>query len=188
MSNRIKKILKEFPKDKCGGIVVIDKLNDDYYVLLGSRLSGSRRIYEYFGGNNEPQDLTAFHTSIREFIEELFNVKIDVSSINKLVEEIIEDNDIKNELTFVHPNGNMTYFIGFGSLEKVSNFIKYRKYKRIDNLDLSKYINNREIHGEPNNGLNEINDIHIYRLDEVLKLELRDVAERITNYLVNKLL
>ena len=36
------------------------------------------RIYEYFGGKNEKDDRTTLHTAVRELIEEIFNLFINI--------------------------------------------------------------------------------------------------------------
>ena len=179
--------LKDLPKDRCGGVVVLDKINNEYIVLMGSKNKNNHKIYEYFGGNNEPEDLTALHTSIRELIEEMFNVKISNDNIEQLVLELLKNQDIKMDLTYVHPNENMTYFIGFDVVEKIYNYIKYGQYKAIDKFDIIKFIKNRKINNIAKDGLNEIKELHLKYLHNVPNLKLRPVAEKITNHLLKKL-
>lgn len=180
--------IKNLPKNKCSGIVVFDKINDDYIVLMGSKIK-NKRVYEYFGGGNEPDDRTALHTGVRELIEEMFNQKIDEKDVHNLVIEIMKNNDVRHELTLTHKknNNNLTYFIGFDALEKVYNYLKYGEYKLIEHFDLIKYMKNRKINGRASNGLNEINKLHLKYLKDVSKLELRDVAKRITEHMLNNL-
>ena len=47
----------------------------------------------------EPSDKTALHTGIREFVEELFNLKLDLKSLDTLVENLIINEHLINNLT-----------------------------------------------------------------------------------------
>lgn len=180
--------IDKLPKNKCSGIVVFDKIGTDFIVLMGSK-NKDQIIYEYFGGKNEKQDITTLHTALRELIEEMFNMKIDQKEIYNLVSNIIKNNDIRSELTLTHKkhNNNVTYFIGFDTLEKIYNYLKYHKYKSIEHFNLTEFIKNRKINGIAYNGLNEIDKLHLYFLKDVPKLKLRDVAKRITNHMFKKL-
>ena len=180
--------INKLPKNKCSGFVVFDKIGKDFIVLMGSKMN-EERIYEYFGGKNEKDDKTTLHTAVREFIEEIFNIKIDEKYICDLVLNIIKNNDIRDKLTLTHTNhnNNLTYFIGFDTLEKIYNYLKYGKYKTIEHFNLIEFIKNRKISGIEHNGLNEIDKLHLYFLKDVPKLKLRDVAKRITNHMFKKL-
>lgn len=171
------------PKDRCSGIAIFDNIDNNYIVLMGSKKSIKGRIFEYFGGHNEPEDDSALHTAIRELVEELFNVKISKININELTNNMLQQNDIRHEITLVHPNKNLTYFIGFETLEKIYNYLHFGKYQIIQHFDLIKYLKGRKINGNPKDGLNEIEKIHIYYLEDVAKLKLRNVSRRITEHL-----
>lgn len=178
------------PIGRSGGVVIFDKIDNVYITLMGSKQNGNERIYEFFGGGSEKQDKTALHTSFRELIEELFNIKIETRKLDGLVDEIIKNKDLKNDITYEHKykNKNMTYFISFSTLEKIYNYIKYNKYEVIEYLDLIHYINTRQIYGKAYNGLNEIERLHLYYLNnDVFNLNLRPVAKRIINYMQKKL-
>ena len=181
--------INTLPKEKCAGIVVFDKIDKDYIVLMGSKIKNGERVYEYFGGGNEPEDYSAVHTATRELVEEMFNIKISKKEINELTKIILKENDIRHDITLVHKNhnNNLTYFIGFEALEKIYNYLKYGKYELIEHFDLIKYMKNRKINGMAYDGLNEIDRIHLRYLKDVPNLKLRNVAKRITEYMLKKL-
>ena len=175
------------PINRNSGVCIFDKVGKDYILLMGSKVKNNNRIYEFFGGHYEKTDKTALHTATREILEEIFNIKIESENIDILVIEIINHGDIRNELTLENENGGMTYFIGFESLEKVYNYIKYGKYKKIENFDIMKYVDNRYVNGDAKNGLNEISKLHFYYLKNANKLDVRPITKTILHHMNRKL-
>ncbi len=175
------------PKDRNSGIAIFDKIEDKYIFLLGSKGKNENRIYEFFGGHCEKQDISSLHTAVRETIEELFNIKLDTVDINRLVQKMVQSNDIRYDLTFENKKGGITYFIGFRALEKMYNFIKYNKYKKVESFDLIEYMKHRTIKNNASNGLNEMNSLHFEYLDNISKLKLRDYASYVLEHIKKNL-
>jgi hypothetical protein len=174
-------------RNRNSGVVIFDKINKDYIVLMGSKIKNNERVYEFFGGHYEKDDKAAIHTAIREMMEEIFNLKLEKANIDVLAHQMIQNGDIRNDLTLENENGGITYFIGFQALEKVFNFIKYGKYKRVESFDLIQYMNNRIVHGKANNGLNEIKHLHLHYLKDANKLRVRPITKLILKHMNNKM-
>lgn len=112
------------------GLIILKKINTDYYALIGSNIIDSKKVYKFSGGKYISLDKTALHTAVRQFIEQIFNIKISSTKIDEIVKGIIKNKLLLNEYVYV-PNIIMTYFGSF----KVLNYI----YKEIYNQKLNIY-------------------------------------------------
>jgi len=112
------------------GLVIVKKINDDYYTLIGSNIIDKKKVYKFSGGSYINLDKTALHTAIRHFIEQIFNIKVSITKIDEIAIEIIKKKLLLNEYIYV-PNIIMTYLGSFKTL----NYI----YKKLFNIKLNIY-------------------------------------------------
>jgi len=184
--------LDNFPKDlkeKSGGFIIVDKIEQDNVILLGkSNISNRNSSYENFGGRYEKEDICSLHTGVRELIEEFFNLKVPVNIINSIAYGL-RNNDLI--LKNYELNG-MAYLIDFKGLNFIfqnivnccQNLIKYNINQQFDYLT---YIKERIITDKANNGLNEIHKIEMFKLQDVKenKVNLRWYTNKIINLMLN---
>ena len=112
------------------GLIIVKKINTDFYTLIGSNIINSKKIYKYSGGAYMTLDKSALHTAIRHFIEQIFNIKVSISKIDEIVNKVKEKKILLKEYVYI-PNIIMTYFGSFKTL----NFI----YKQLFNIKLNLY-------------------------------------------------
>ena len=149
--------LKSAPTQLNSGLTIIKKIKNknDYVVLLGGNNYKGIKKFEMFGGKYDDSDKTALQTGIREFIEELFNIKLKTNKIEELVEHLINNNHILHNLTQITKT-SASYFANFKTLELIYNYINYDKYYLVEPLDFPNFIiernKNFEIY-EKSNGL-----------------------------------
>jgi len=179
--------LETAPKQLNSGLTIIKKIKNDYIILLGGcNINGTKR-YEMLGGRFETFDKTALHTGIREFIEELFNIKINLNKLDKLIEQLITNDHIIHLLT-IKTTTSISYFANFKTLELIYNFIFYDNYKIINSFNFAKFIQNRnsntnKINCLQENGLYEIDFISVVYLSKVHLLPLRNFSINFLNKL-----
>jgi len=169
--------LKTAPRNLNSGLTIIKKIKNqnDYIILLGGNYMGNLKKYEMFGGRYEPSDKTALHTGIREFIEELFNIKFDLNNLDKLVENVVVNEHLIDSLTH-KSDTSISYFANFRTLELIYNFVYYGKYQIVKPLDFSKFMEKRNLASNEcvkSNGLCEIDFISIVYLSKAHILPLR---------------
>ena len=167
-------------KKRSGGFIIAD----DKTIILGKN---EKDLYEGFGGGAEEQDLSSLHTSVRELIEEFFNVKVPVEVINSLSEQLNNRQFINKKLEYYGDS----YLIDYSGLEFVFNFLS-GDIKELNNyinpFVLNKYIIDRKVIGKPKNGLNEIVSLHIFNLEDVInnKVPLRWYTDKVIKALFQK--
>ncbi len=169
--------LKSAPKNLNSGLTIIKKIKNqnDYIILLGGNYMGNQKKYEMLGGRFEPSDKTALHTGIREFVEELFNLKLDSNIIDILVENLIVNEHLINDLTH-KTETSISYFANFKTLELIYNFVYYGKYQIVKPLDFSKFMEKRNLYSNQcvkSDGLCEIDFISVVYLSKAHMLPLR---------------
>lgn len=179
------------PKQLNAGLTIIKKIKNksDYIILLGGNNIGNQKKYEMLGGRFEKSDKTALHTGVREFIEELFNIKLSNNKIDDIVEKLVVNNHIINNLT-LYTNTSVSYFASFKTLELIHNYVNYGQYKIVKPLDFAKFM---EIRNENNSkciksdGLCEIEFISVVYLSKAHLLPLRDFSFNCLKLLKSKL-
>jgi hypothetical protein len=183
---------KTAPKQLNSGLTIIKKIKNDHIILIGgNNINGTNR-YEMLGGRCESYDKTALHTGIREFVEELFNIKLDADKVDKLVEQLIVHDHIMHELTIMSTS-SASYFASFKTLELIYNFIYYGKYDIIEPLDFVKFMETRNSDSNKANcvkadGLCEVDFISVVYLSKAHLLPLREFSFNLLNKLKNRLL
>jgi len=181
-----------FPKDlkeKSGGFIIVDKIEQDNVILLGkSNILNRNGSYENFGGRYEKEDISSLHTGVRELIEEFFNLKVPINVIN-LIAYGLRNNDLI--LKQYELNG-MSYLINFEGLNFIFQQIftcsqNLVKYNINSNFDYLNYINERIVTDTASNGLNEIHKIELFNVKDVKenKISLRWYSNKIINIMVD---
>lgn len=183
--------LKNAPKNLNAGLTIIKKIKNkpDYIILLGGNYIDSIKKYEMLGGRCEHTDKTSLHTGIREFVEELFNIKLDLLKLDKLVENIIINGHIIDDITN-KSNTSVSYYANFKTLELIYNYVYYNQYKIVKPLDFSQFMEKRN--GQNNNcvqsnGLCEIQFISVVYLSKAHELPLRQFSYNQLSILKSKL-
>ena len=184
---------KTAPKQLNSGLTIIKKIKNDYIIVIGgNNISGTNR-YEMLGGRYDYQDKTALHTGIREFIEELFNLKLDANKLDKLVEQLIIHDHIMHEITIISAT-SASYFASFKTLELIYNFVHHDKYDIIEPLDFAKFCaetrnsNSSKANCLKADGLCEIEFISVVYLSKAHLLPLRESSFNLLNKFKNRLL
>ena len=165
------------------GIFIV---NSKGITILGK--ANGKEYYDNFGGGKEKTDLSTLHTGIREFIEEFFNIKIPINFLNSLCELIKKNNIIKNKISMYK---GVSYIINFNGLNfifqelcKINDNLKL--YNINNNLNIKKYVKERIFKEKPHNGLNEIEYLHFFNINTILKknIKLRFITDKIINLLL----
>jgi len=185
------KWLKTAPKQLNAGLSIIKKIKgkNDYIILLGGTYRNQIKKYEMLGGRCEPQDKTALHTAVREFIEELFNIKLHIDKIDELVRHLILNSHIAYNLTQISET-SVSYFTDFKTLELIYNFVYYGKYNSVHSLNFTKFMqerNSNKLKCEKSDGLCEIDFVSVVYLSKAHLLPLRKYAYYILVKLSKKL-
>lgn len=169
------------------GLVLFDKIDGKYYGLLGSYFDKNNdEIYTFPGGGYlENYDKTALHTAIREFIEEIFNIKVADTKLNEIVSMIREKKLLSN--IYVHkPNKFITYFGDFNILNFIYEHIYNHKFNLYNFINFrNKKVNEKII---AKDGLNEFNKIHVIKLNYLLKNKNKIKIRTISKYILNKMI
>jgi len=183
--------VKNAPKKLNAGLTIIKKIKNkqDYIILLGGNYTGETKKFEMLGGRYEHMDKTALHTGIREFIEELFNIKFDLQKIDKLVEQIVVNTHLIDYLTH-KSDTSVSYYADFKTLELIYNYVYYGQYKIVQPLDFAQFMEERN--GKQNkqtqsNGLYEIQFISVVYLSKAHTLPLRKFSHNQLSILKSKL-
>ena len=165
------------------GIFIV---NSKGITILGK--AHGKDYYDNFGGGQEKTDLSTLHTGIREFIEEFFNIKIPINFLNSLCELIKKNNIIKKEISMFKGTSYIINFNGlnfiFQELCKINDNLKL--YNINNNFNIKKYVKERIIKDKPKNGLNEIEYLHFFNINTILKkrIKLRFITDKIINLLL----
>ena len=180
------------PKQLNSGLTIIKKIKNDHIILIGgNNINGTNR-YEMLGGRCESYDKTALHTGIREFVEELFNIKLNTYKVDKLVEQLIVHDHIIHEMTIISTT-SASYFASFKTLELIYNFVYHGKYDIVESLDFVKFMETRNSDTNKSNciksdGICEIDFISVVYLSKAHMLPLREYSINLINKLKNILL
>ena len=167
------------------GLVLFENINGEYYSLLGSYFDkNDNKIYTFPGGGYlKNYDDTALHTAIREFIEEIFNIKVAETKLNEIV-KIIREKKLLSNIYIYKPNKFITYFGNFNILKII--------YKNIYNHKLNLYnfikFRNKKVHEKiiPKDGLNEFNKIYLMKINYLIKKKIK--IRIISKYILNKMI
>ncbi len=183
--------LKTAPRNLNSGLTIIKKIKNknDYIILLGGNYTGNFKKYEMLGGRFEPSDKTALHTGIREFVEELFNIKLNLINLDNLVENLIVNEHLINNLTH-KTDTSISYFANFKTLELIYNFVYYGKYQIVKPLDFLKFMEKRNFSNNQcikSDGLCEIDFISVVYLSKAHMLPLRKFSYNGLQILKSKL-
>lgn len=164
-----------------GGILISDYVNNERVILLGkSNIPKRENTYESFGGKTEKEDLSSLHTSVREMIEEFFNVKISTDDINQIAFDLRNNKLILKQNQFF----GMSYLINFNGLNYIFQKLclinnNFQKYNLNNYFDYKTYIQERIVNQEPNDGLNEIFQIKLFKINELDQVKLRWFTRKI---------
>jgi hypothetical protein len=175
-------------KDQPGGILIVDTINNMNIIVLGkSNVPKRMKEYESFGGKVEKVDISSLHTAVREFIEEFFNIKTNIESINTIAYKIREKELILKQYEFF----GMAYLINLNGLNEIfqmlcESYNSLSKYNINNKFDLENYINDRVITESPNKGLNEIKSLHIINLEDIKEKKIK--LRWYTNKIISKML
>lgn len=180
------------PKQLNAGLTIIKKIKNknDHIILLGGNINNGLKKFEMLGGHFETSDVSALHTGTREFIEELFNLKLTNDKIDKLVKKLINNNHIIHQLTQISDK-SASYFANFKTLELIYNYVYYNKYQIVEPLDIEKFIIKRNSDFKKckkSDGLCEIEFISVIYLSKTHLLNLRNFSYEKLNQLRIQLL
>lgn len=176
-------LFKDDLKQKAGGVLVSDVINNERFILLGkSNVPNRLGTWEGFGGKYEKQDISSLHTAIREMVEEFFNHKISTELVNQIASGL-RNNKI---IIKTHELFGMSYLIDFNGLNFIFQFLLSEipslvKYNTNNFFNYQTYINERLVTGEATNGLNEIQKIELIKLSDIKskKINLRWFTNKI---------
>jgi hypothetical protein len=77
------------------GLTLIHKYDDEYSILIGK--SNSNKPYKHnvwvFGGGKKEDGENAIQTAYREFMEEIFNIHIDIKLVDDIIKKISENTE-----------------------------------------------------------------------------------------------
>jgi hypothetical protein len=175
-------------KGQSGGILILDDIDNNKILVLGkSNVPKRMNQYESFGGKVEKTDITSLHTAIREFVEEFFNIKISTENINMLALHLRQNKIILKQKQFY----GMAYLINLNGLNEIFQKLciineSLSRYNINNKFDLTNYINERTIMGISNEGLNEIQSIHIVKLDDIKENKIK--LKWYTNKIISKMI
>lgn len=174
-------------KNICGGIIITktNNINNNIEIILG-KTNNNLNTYENFGGHPSSSDISCFHTAIREFIEEFFNIIPTPNSVNNICNLLIDKSLIIAQIEFC----GVSYLIDFSTIEVI--FISLindipdsylSKYFINNKFDYNSFLINRIITDKPSNGLNEIHSLHIIPITDIQhnKYKLRRFSKKIIN-------
>ena len=183
--------LKTAPTGLNAGLTIFKKIKNtnEYILLIGCNYYNGKKQFELLGGRYDLTDKTALHTAVREFIEELFNIKLNIQKIDDLVKKLIINNHIINNLT-INSLTSVSYFANFKTLELIYNYVFNNIYEVKTLLNLSKFIAKRNkdyLTCVKSDGLYEIKFITFVYLSKVHTLKMRNFCYKILDYLKKKL-
>ncbi len=189
-SNKYSKWFETAPKELNAGLTIIKKIKDlDEHIILvgGNYINGTKR-YEMFGGKYEPYDKTSLHTALREFTEELFNIKLPTEQIDKLVTYFIDNDCLINNLT-LQTTTSISFFASFKTLELIYNFIINGTFVYLIPFDFAKFIEERNSYSNciKADGLCEIQFIGVIYLSKAHMLPLRKFTQKLLKLLRDQL-
>ena len=169
------------------GIVLLKKTSEnEYYTLIGSYYNKNNiKIYTFPGGTySKYYDKTALHTAIREFVEEIFNIKISDIKLNEIVKGV-KDNNLLLDTYIYKPNRFITFFATF----KLLNFIYKCIYDHKFNLYKFLSFRNKDIKEKfiAKDGLNEFYKIHFIKINILLKNNNSIKIREISKYILQKI-
>ena len=159
------------------GIIILKKKKNDYYTLIGSNIINSNKVYQLTGGLYIHDDKTALHTAIRQLIEQIFNIKINILILDDIVNNIKKKKLLLTEYIYI-PNIIITYISSFKLLDYVYEYIYNKKF----NLYNFFYDRNKKLKYITDNKLSKISLLNI---TELFKKHIK--MKRITKYILFKL-
>jgi hypothetical protein len=175
----------KLPKGLNGGITVIDKINDDYILLVGSSIKYKKPQYSLFGGHYEKRDLNVLHTSIREFVEELFNFKISQEKIQDIANYLSKNNRILD--ISMRLNDSYVFFINFKTFESIFNYLKNGSFNIREKFHIDTFNSERIWHDRNIIGLNEVEKVEGIFLSDLKTINSRMFTNNLANILYDKL-
>jgi hypothetical protein len=169
------------------GIILLHDSNNVKYTIIGSYLDkNNKKIYTFPGGNYlKNSNENSITTAIREFIEEIFNIKISNSKLNDLIEGI-KKKKLLFDFNIYQPNKFITYFSDF----KLLKYCYENIYNNIFNLSTFLKFRNKNTNQKiiPKDGLDEFIKIHLVKLTYLYenKINIRNISKyilyKIKNY------
>jgi hypothetical protein len=190
-----KNLLKKYPKNLNSGLTIIDKIKNEYYILIGYNIKNNIKEYSLFGGHYEIDDKTSLHTAIREFLEEFFNIKINNDKIDIIVKELLLNNLIF-DYNIKISNTSISYFGNFNTLNLIYKLlyifhfnVNHSKTKPFNIYKFFKIRNNLEFK-KKSKGLNEIEKINIKNINYFInnnKINIKKFTKFIINKIIEKL-
>jgi len=186
----IESIFQKDLKGQSGSLLISDFIEGQKVIILGkSNVPKRSNSFESFGGRYEKEDATTLHTAVRETIEEFFNLKPTNSKVNEIAEGLRKKKLILRQYE-LH---GMSYLINFSGLnyifqKLIFEFEELSKYNDKGKFNMSKYIDEREIHGTPIDGLNEIHSLQVFKLNDIKENKINIDIRWYTNKLISKLL
>lgn len=172
------------------GCAVISYFDDNYYILLTEEERyNSNKNYYYKqwtlpgGCCDSNLDKNSFETAIRELIEEILNLKLDNILLNKIINELKNNNKsyIITETSLSHA---ITYFLNSKILNSIFRILdennieckimKSGSWKTYFNSNLYQICNDRlYISEKPSDSLNEIKRIKCVKINDLSNYKLR---------------
>ncbi len=185
-SNKYTKWFETAPKELNAGLTIIKKIKDldEHIILVGGNYINGAKQYEMLGGRYEPYDKTSLHTALREFTEELFNIKLPTEQIDKLVVYFIDNDCLINGLT-LQTSTSISFFASFKTLELVYNFVINGKLVNLFPFNFANFIQERNSYSNciKTDGLCEIQFISVIYLSKAYILPLRKFTQKLLKLL-----
>lgn len=173
-----------------GSLLISDFIEGQKVIILGkSNVPKRSNSFESFGGRYEKEDVTTLHTAVRETIEEFFNLKPFNSKVNEIAEGLRQNKLILKQYE-LH---GMTYLINFSGLNFIFQKLLYiyeelKIYDDKGKFDIFKYIKERIVSDKPEQGLNEIQSLQVFKLNDIKEKKINIDIRWYTNKLINKML
>lgn len=175
------------------GSAVMSYFDNDYYVLLTEEERYNKDKNYYFkqwtlpGGCFDKEiDNNSFETAIRELIEEILNLKLDASILNKIYNELKNYNKsyIITETNLSYISHAITYFFNSKILNTIFKILdennieckimKSGSWKTYFHSNLYQICNDRlYVSEKPSDSLNEVKRIRCVKLSDLNNYKLR---------------
>ena len=177
-------------KGQSGSLLISDFIEGQKVIILGkSNVPKRSNSFESFGGRYEKEDATTLHTAVRETIEEFFNLKPSNAKVNEIAEGFRRNKLIVRQYE-LH---GMSYLINFAGLNYIfqkllSEFPEWKPYDEKGKFNITKYIEERQVPDKPEQGLNEIHSLRVFKVNDLKEKKVDIDIRWYTNKLISKML
>lgn len=132
------------------GLTLIHNNNGYYSILLAKSNSykPNKKNVWIFGGGGKEKDENAIQTAYREFLEEIFNIHIDIKIVDEIIELIKENKeyyDISTNISNNHEKPSYTFLQTSNALTIMVNVLdKYKIYSDVFPFGYEGLYNNKK--------------------------------------------